>query len=345
MMLVDERVPAGIVHPMSASPARWASRPLRAVLLTLPFVALAELLLMRTFYRVGIFIPKEGSFRTVYAVLTDLGSFAFNLASVLAFAALGLIALVAFRRRDRRLGPAIAAFLISILVARAAGVDAVGPVPRLAFMLALLAVVLPFLRSAADVAHRLFVAAVAACFVIATYTGLAQGVGVDGAAGVAGGQIAAELLVVFAAALAPVAWLRTDGFRLRPPVVAAPLAGSFLAAWTANGAATGILVLWTVGLRLYLAPWIYAIALWAFLVGAVGWLRHRPWRSAGLVLLLAAGMLLGSTYQQALGVLAMVLLTDGVAIGGLPATSGRRSGRAWYGAPEPGRDADPTTEP
>jgi hypothetical protein len=328
MTVLEERAPIVAVDAPAPAPSRSRSEPLRAVLLALPFVVLAELLLMRMFYRVGIFIPKQGSFRTVYTVLSDFGSFAFNLASVLALAALGLLTLLAFRHGDRTLAFVIAAFLVSILAAPVAGVEAVGPVPRLAFLLALLAVTVPFLRSGAEVAHRLLVAAIAACFVLSTYSGLAQGAGVGGAPGISGGQLAAELVVVLAAAIAPMAWLRTDGFRLRPPVVAAPLAASFVAAWTANGAVTGILVLWTVGLRLYLAPWIYAIALWAFFTVAIGWLPRWPWRSAGLVLLIAGGMLLGSTYQQSLGILAVVLLTDGVAFGGLPARGACRTSRA-----------------
>jgi hypothetical protein len=324
MTLIHERVAIRVGGSEAPQRKRWSSGSLRAVLLALPFAALTELLLMRTFYRVGIFIPKEGSFRTVYALLTSAGSFAFNLASVLALAALGLLAVPAFRHGDRRLGMALAAFLAAVLAARVVGAEAVGPLPRLAFALAILAIVSPFLRSGADAAHRILVASVTACLMLSTYAGIAQGPGVDGAPGVSGAQIVAELLVVVASAAAAAAWLRTDRFRLRPPLVAAPLAASFLAGWTANASVIGILVLWTAGLRLYLAPWIYAIALWAFLVAAIGWLRDRPWRSAGLVLLLAAGLFLGSTYQQTVGLVSMVLLTDGVAFGGLPMSGGRR---------------------
>lgn len=326
MTLLEERAPGIAVDPDAPPSSGSRSDPMRTVLLTLPFVVLAELLLTRMFYRVGIFIPKDGVFRTAYAVLSDVGSFAFDLASVLSLVALGLLTLAALHRGNRPLAFVIAAFVVSILAARVVGVLAVGPVPRLAFVLALLAVAGPFLRSSADLAHRLLVATVAACFVLSAYGGIAQGAGVARTPGVAGSQLAAEVFVVFAAAIAAAAWVRTDGFRPRPPVVAAPLAATFVAAWMANGAVTGILVLWTVGLRLYLAPWIYAIALGAFLTAALGWLRRWPWRSAGLVLLIGGGMLLGSTYQQSLGVLAMVLLTDGRAFGGLPAP--RRTRRA-----------------
>src|SRR4030065_299157 len=62
--------------------------PLAAVLAILPVAALTELLLIRTFYRVGIHIPREGAFRSVHGVLTHVGSFAFNLSSVLVLAGL-----------------------------------------------------------------------------------------------------------------------------------------------------------------------------------------------------------------------------------------------------------------
>lgn len=325
MMLLDERSQARVEEPSErARPPAWP-RSLRAILLALPIAALAELLLMRTFYRVGVFIPKEGAFRSVYAALTDVGSFAFNLASVLALAALGLLAVTAFRRRDTALGLVLGAFLASILLARGAGVEGLGPLPRLAFGLAVLAVVVPFLRSGADAAHRVMVGAVAACLLLSSYAGVAVGPGVGRLPGVVVAQIVAELLVMVAAFAAPAAWLGTERFRPGPAIVAAPLAAAFLAAWTANGSVTGILVLWSLGLRLYLAPWVYAVGLWAFLSTGIGWLRHRPWRSAGLVLLLTAGMLLGSTYQQAVAVVALVLLTDGVAIGGLPAVRSTRA--------------------
>ncbi len=320
MTLLDRR-PAAVTLPSRAAHATSAlEEPLRAVLLVLPFVVIAEVVLMRTFYRVGIFIPKDGAFRTAYSTLSDIGSFAFNLASVAALVALGLLAVLAVRHGNAPLGIAISAFALSVVVARIAGVVAIGPIPRLASVLALLAVTLPFLRSEADPAHRILVGIVAACLALSAYTGVAQGAGVEGAPGVTGGPIAAELLVMAAAAISPLVWVRTDRFRIRPLVVATPLAASFVVAWSANAAVTGILALWTVGLRLYLSPWIYAVALWAFLTLTLGWLQRWPWRSAGLVLLVAGGMLSGSTYQLCLGILALVMLTDGVAFGGLPLT-------------------------
>jgi hypothetical protein len=49
----------------------------------------------------------------------------------------------------------------------------------------------------------------------------------------------------------------------------------------------------------------------------------------GIVLLLVAGVSLGTTYQQALALIGIVLLGDGAAVGGLPVLPGRS------GPPEP----------
>ncbi len=329
-MIAEERLramtpTAGSRADATASDRGWT--PLRAVLVVLPIAAVSELLLIRTFYRVGVYIPKTGPFRDVYAVLTAVGSFGLNLSSVLVVVALGLLAARGLRGEGRRAGFAVAGFLAASVLVRLAGVETVGPTARLTFALAVLAVAAPFLRRGSaprgrgSALHRAMVAGVAGCFLLSTYSGLAAESGrLAGASpgGGVGAQLLAEALVVVTGLLALAAWARTDGFRFGPAVIAAPLAAALMAAWWANGAITGILVLWTVGLRLYLPVGIYAVALWAMLAAAIGWLPRYGWRSAGLVLLLVAGLLLGSTYLQSLGLLALVLLTDGVALGGLP---------------------------
>lgn len=292
---------------------RWVDPALATVLVALPVAGLTELVLLRTFYRVGIYIPRTGPFRLVYAALTHVGSFALNLASVLAAVALVLLAVRALDRGRTNASLAIGAFLASAAVVRIAGVERLGPVARLTFALAVVAISAPFLRGRAQVTLRALVGVVAACFLLSSYSGLAA----DGAriaseawAGGVRAQLLAESLVVLAGLLALAAWIATDQPRPRPLVVAAPLAGTLVAAWWANGAVTGILVLWTVGLRMFLPLWLYALAAWAFLAAAIGWFPRDRDRSAGLILLVISGMLLGSTYSQAIGLVALALLAD-----------------------------------
>ncbi len=326
-MIARERVVASgsITAHEGTSVRDRAWEPLTAILALLPVVALVELLLMRVFYRVGIFIPKQGPFRDIYAGLTAVGSFSLNLSSVLVAVALWMLAVQGIRGQGRTAGVALVGFLVAAGLARLAGIEVLGPAPRLAFGLAVLALTVPFVRGSAHPLHRAMVAAVGACFLLSAYAGVtaesARLAGIQLPWGV-GAQLVAEALAVATAILAAVAWIATDGGRWGPIVLGAPLAATVLAAWYANGAITGILVLWTEGFRLVLPVWLYALALWCLLSATIGWLPRHAWRSGGLVLLLASGMLLGNTYLQALGLVALALLTDGLALGGLPRARG-----------------------
>lgn len=343
-MIVRERTAA---RPSPERVARPAGRPgwtaPGAVLALLPVVALAELLLVRTFYRVGIYIPREGPFRDVYRVLTAVGSFALNLSSVLALLGLGILAAGAVRKERRGAGFAVGAFVLAAVLARLSGAQDVTPVARLLFVLAVAAVAWPFLTARATWPDRLAVAGVALSILLSSFAGFAADAeriapASESPVGPTVAQLAGEAVVLLTAFLLFAASLTRSGPRARPIVAGALPAAALVAAWRANGAITGILVLWTAGLRLYLPLWLYALALWAFSAAAVGVLRERPWRAAGLVLLLVGGFLLESTYVQALALLGLLLLTDGIAVGGLPGWPRR--------APAQGRpDARPTLPP
>jgi len=325
VVIVKERTrdASGVTVSLEPVAARRPWPPLAAVLALLPLAALTELFLVRTFYRVGVYIPKEGPFRTVYGALTAIGSFALNLSSVLVAVALALLAAGAYRRRSRTAAFAVAAFLAASLVLAVEGTSDLGPTARLAFVLAVVVVAWPFVRSEAGRWQRLAVAGVAASALLSSYAGFVGDAGrlvpsAGGPGGAVGSQLAAEALVIATAFAFLGAWVASDRLRAGPLLLALGPAVALLVAWRANGAVTGILVLWTAGLRLYLPVWLYAVALWAFAAAAIGWLPRHGWRSAGLGLLLVAGMLLESTYVQGLALVALVLLTDGVAAGGLP---------------------------
>lgn len=338
-MIVEERPRLWTSDRVDAAPPRTTAwdAPLSIVLRWLPVVALAELLLMRTFYRVGIHIPKEEPFRTVYTVLTAVGSFALNLSTVLTGAALAILGLRAWRTGSRRAGVALLGFVVVSVVLAGAGPGEVGPSARLVFVWALLLLVVPFLGGDGPLGVRVAVAGVAAVAALATYSGLVADAATvlpaaSSPAGAVGAQLLAEALVVATAFAFAVAWIRGAGWRPGPLALALGPALALLGLWRANGAITGILVLWTAGLRLYLPVWLYVVALWAFVAAAIGWRREAPWRASGMTLLLVAGMLLGSTYVQGLFLVALALLTDGAATCGLPAARWRRRGRRSAGA-------------
>ncbi len=324
--VVLEAPRAGAAERPSRTPVEAGGGVSPLVLGALPLVALTELILVRTFYRVGIFIPREGLFRAVYAGLTALGSFAFNLSTVLAYLALGLLARRAWRFGRRRAALALGAFGAAALLVSLPGVGEAGPALRLLLLLAVAVVLAPFLRAPDGGLGKAAVAAAGLAVLLSSYAGLVGDAArlvprASGTSGTVAAQLAGEAVVVVAGLLFFLAWLRERGPALGPLVAGALAGGALLVAWQANGAVTGILVLWTAGLRLYLPVALYGAALGGVAAAAVGWLGGRPWRSAGLTLLLVGGFLLDTSYAQVLAVLAFLFLTEGVAVGGLP---GRR---------------------
>lgn len=162
------RAPAG---ESQAADVGWT--PLAAVLALLPAVALAEVVLIRTFYRVGIYIPKEGPFRGVYRALTAVGSFSFNLSTVLAVVALALLAWTAAFRGRRTVAWALGAFLVAGLLAVAGGgTSDLGPTSRLTFILAAAVVAWPYVCGDHPLWHRLAVGGIAVSAALSSYSGL-----------------------------------------------------------------------------------------------------------------------------------------------------------------------------
>ena len=328
-MIARERLGAAPVAPRSARPAGEAAAwgPLASVLALLPVTALTELLLIRTFYRVGIHVPREGPFRSVYGVLTHVGSFALNLSSVLAIVALAFLAWRAWAGSHYPAAVALAAVASLGVLLPIASVRELGPTARLAFVLGVVAVVRPAFASA-DRFHRFALLGAAAVALLSSYAGFAADAGLlaPSAAEPGGGvvaQLVAEALAVVTGFVLFASAVRSDGARPRALALGALPAVALVGAWVANGAITGILVIWTAGLRMYLPVWLYALALWAFSAAAAVWFPRRPWRAAGVVLLLVAGVSLGTTYQQALALVGLVLIGDGVSVGGLPVFPGR----------------------
>ncbi len=116
---------------------------------------------------------------------------------------------------------------------------------------------------------RVAIGGVAVSAVLSSYSGLVGDAGRllpsgHGPGGATGAQLLGEAAVVLTALALLASWLGEHGPRPRPVALALLPAIALIAAWKINGAVTGILVMWTAGLRLFLPVWLYALALWAF---------------------------------------------------------------------------------
>ena len=305
----------------------------------LTVAGVTELLLLRTLSRVAVHIPKQGLVLQAYQVLTGVGSFAFDLATVLAVATLAL-ALYSLVRREHRLDGWRASVLgaLALLLAwsillpllRAAGGstsdgsgnDALKLAFGLAFSLAVVGLALPnALSRQATPARRIAVGLVAAAYLCGQYytvsyaaTGLLNASGPPAFAS----PILAlgEVLVVASAGAIFAAWGAgtqrggKSSARLRLAIPTA-LSLLLLASYAANGSTSAILSLWTEGLTLYLPFPLYLAAFWLFGWAVVASFQRRDGFAAGcaLLLLFVGGYALELTYQHLLAAIAIVVLT------------------------------------
>ena len=303
----------------------------------LTVAGVTELLLLRTLSRVAVHIPKQGLVLSPYQLLTGVGSFAFDLATILALVVLAL-ALYALMRRERwqDSGHLLAVSGLALLLAwgvlfpllRSAGGPAGGPDDAaklafgLAFSLVVVGLVLPYtLSRRATPARRIAVGLVAAAYLCGQYYTVSYAaIGLLNAGGppALASQVLTlgEVLVVVSAGAIFAAWGAgtpagsRSGARLR---LAIPTAFSLLllTSYLANGSTSAILSLWTEGLTLYLPFPLYLAAFWLFGWTVVASFQRRDGFAIGcaLLLLFVGGYALELTYQHLLGAIALVVLT------------------------------------
>lgn len=305
--------PASARAPLTARPLRLSPNALGSVAAALAAAGVAELILQRTFYRVGIFIPKEGPFGTVYRSGTQLGSFFFNVASILV-----VVALVLIVAGLARTGRTVAAGLAASTTAVALAGPLLGGEPWLAvvFRLLFFASILSFSWPALRHGPRAVTAGLLTAFGCSVLYGAANGVmivgGLAGTAPGAGAVLSAGEIVVLL--LGPgfyLAWRRSEP--ARPPgrtlVWAAFPAAILLAALTMQPRYAGILVIWTVGLSFVLPMLLYAVSFWLFAAATIGFLRRPSTRTRGLglVLLVVGGYFPQTTYEFLTAAVAVAL--------------------------------------
>jgi hypothetical protein len=324
-------VPLPQARPVAASLQEIAPY----VLWPLLIAGLGELFLYRMLSRVGVHIPKEGVVLDAYDGLIRLGSFAFNVSSVMVFLALGLLAYAAIQRWSNR---------SALLAAAPALIVAFGTLSflltfveegnSLKFTYGTLSVGIMMLLAAIawtddrnDTPRKVIVTLIVLAYMASQYYVLAnQAYSALGLTTTPSGTTRAlelaELLVVVNALVVFWAWSGVRrGLQWRPSRLqvgaALLLTLAFVGAYRGeDSSAAAILSLWTLGLTLYLPLPIYVLALGLYgatMVACLSEARRDPgrgWDVIALGLLPVAGLTLEMTYVHLVALVALLLLVQ-----------------------------------
>lgn len=299
--------------PFGGAIARPRVAPERLAGSLLPLLVLAAVgdwLITRTLTRAFIFMPKPAGLVAVYQGLSRLGQGLTALTAWLAWAALFGMVVILWQRRARRTAVLVGAFALwhLLFLLRPPGHWLlVGQALGLVLVLALAMRLARLPDGKARLAARIpaFALAAAALYQIGPTLAAFRGQPDPPAwsmLGFRGGEI---LVLLGAGALW---WAYGRNARLRHRVLAAVPALGFTGAFLAAPTMTAVLAVWSTGLTLFL-PWpIYALALWLAGVTVLANRRRRPWLSAAVLLLAAAGYAPQMSTQWFLALTALFLL-------------------------------------
>ena len=307
-------------RPWVAEPGAAGAWPalLPPLMLGLAAGALAETVLLRLLVRVGVHFPKEGAVVTLFEGFSWLGSFAFNLSSLLALLA-GAVMLVLLLQQPLGWRRHLLAFAALVLAAGLA-FSAAGPSAgaNLLFGLGGVALAAAMVSVALDnTAARLTAALVAAAYLSYQFYSLSHQVWrLQGWTSLppfsSRALTVGEALVVAAAFAAFWAWGKPRWHHLGKGGLALVTATTLVVALArlTPDSTISILAIWTSGLSLYL-PWpIYLIGLWLYLATLLAcWRERTAWPlGTGLLLLLLAGYMPQDSYHHLLLLLGLALL-------------------------------------
>src|SRR3990172_7404281 len=180
-MRSDRALPeaAGLAGATDGAPTKsaisWgADAPLRYTLLALLAAGLGEMLLLRLFSRVGFHIPKGPEAALAFQGVADVGSFAFNLATVLAPLALILVLLPSLRGRQPLPRILLCYLLLGLLLPWIDGAGVLRPVYGLLTVGLLLLIALPVVISPGQgPAPRIALGVIVAAYLCSQYYVLA----------------------------------------------------------------------------------------------------------------------------------------------------------------------------
>lgn len=266
--------------------------------------ALTELTLLRLVTRTAIHIPGIEEFRSPYHLVSSAGRFAFYAASVLVAITLALLVRVLAQRGMRAEATASGAMILAAVAAR------LGLVTGTA-LTAVVGLTVVTLSVRVAIAHKRLgpsIGLFGAAFLAAALHALAQNL--SGAGSLQPGSTtvllfgAETLLVVALVSLHRVA--ATDR-RDRAIGVAAGLV--VFGVFAASSATTKMLMLWTFGLSGYFPAAVYAVAAGVLAMVLSSTSRHNRSLALTLGLLATGGLGIHSSYQSAMVVCALALLT------------------------------------
>jgi hypothetical protein len=280
--------------------------PFGGLPLLLGALVITELVFLRTATRTLVHIPGLGRFETPIRALAEVGRWGYYLAIVSLVALLGALAYRYLGRGGRRryvTGGATALFLLL------AGAGRVGLLGQEALGWSSLAIVVGLTAVVWRGVRTIPIAFFSLASVAAGVSVLGQGTG----GGLTGQQVdalvlIAEVLLILAAVTTPLLLARAPTTSGVVAGVAAAVLG--LGALVSGGPTLSILVLWNLGVPGWLSGVAYSLALGVVVATLWTALATRNWlTSIGLVLMVAGGIGVISTYQTGL-VVAGILLID-----------------------------------
>jgi hypothetical protein len=280
-------------------------------------IGLAEMLLQRVLYRVGLHLPRDGTFQDVYHLATLAGDFAFRLASVLLLlATLTVVVWLLSHRMTLVTGLLTGGLALANLLAWPLGASWAPALVAFSFVFATVWLVGRY--SAAQSQGLWFVIGVGAASLALAVS--QYGAGMSALAGrpepfdVSDVQLASEALLVGATfAFASAALIRRRRTATWPIASGALLAMVLVAAYLREPATVAITSLWAIGFTMSLPAVLYFAAVAAAVSAILIWFRDGGSRhlAVGVVLLFVAGIQPQAVHHSLTASLGLILLYSG----------------------------------
>lgn len=273
---------------------------------------LAELLLQRVIYRVGVHIPRDGVFLEAYQFATFSGDFAFRTTAVLLAIASVAAILWLLEQRSYAAAGLLVALLAANLLAWPLGLTAGAQVAPMVFAFGAAWLVGRAVVRNAGALHAGIVVCAGLALALGQYRAGMTAMGRE-PGGIATIQLLSEVALLSAAALAFASALRPALSR-GAAAAAAALTLVLVAAYAREPSTVAIVSLWATGVTMSLPGVLYIIAFGAVAFAAFTWLGRLETRplAIALALLLVAGLQPQALHHGITAFLALTLLSLGL---------------------------------